>query len=127
MLKITATLTLGNDAELKQINGKNVINFSGAHSEKYNGETKTTWVDCAKWGDQIKVADYLKKGTKVYVEGFPEVRSYQAKDGTTKVIQSIRVSHIELLAWSEKNNEPKQEVKQEQQPISSHDENDLPF
>jgi single-stranded DNA-binding protein len=65
----------------------------------------------------------------VYVDGFPEVRSYQAKDGSTKLIQCIRVTHIELLTWSEKNNEVKEsnEVKEKNQPISSPYDDDLPF
>ena len=54
MLKLQLIGNLGQDAVVNNVGGKNVINFSVAHTEKYkNSEgtevSKTTWVSCAYW------------------------------------------------------------------------------
>jgi single-strand DNA-binding protein len=109
MLKALAIGHLGKDAVVNLVNGKNVINFSVAHSEKWKDAQgqpmeKTTWVDCSYWTDKTAVAPYLKKGTQVYVEGQPEVRTYQANDGTTKATLSVRVGSIQLLSSASNDN-----------------------
>jgi single-strand DNA-binding protein len=43
------------------------------------------------------VAPYLKKGTQVYAEGTPEVRTYPKNDGTTGVSLTLRVQSVQLL------------------------------
>ena len=78
---------LGKDCVVNTVNGKNVINFTVAHTEKYrdsqgNNQEKTTWVDCAYWTDRTAIAPYLQKGQQVFVEGTPEVRSFTRNDGT---------------------------------------------
>ena len=40
---------------------------------------------------------YLKKGTQVYAEGTPEVRTYPKNDGTTGVSLTLRVQTVQLL------------------------------
>jgi len=57
---------LGKDCVTNLVNGKNVINFNVAHTEKFRdakGEQKekTVWVDCAYWTDRTAIAPYLKK------------------------------------------------------------------
>jgi single-strand DNA-binding protein len=84
------------------VNGKNVINFNVAHTEKFrdaqgNQKDKTIWVECAYWTDRTGIAPYLKKGTQVYAEGSPEVRTYPKQDGTTGVSLTLRVQNVQLL------------------------------
>jgi len=93
---------LGKDCVVNTVNGKNVINFSVAHTEKFkdsqgNQQEKTTWVDCAYWTDRTTVAQYLTKGKQVYAEGTPEVRSYPRNDGTQGVSLTLRVREVQLL------------------------------
>ena len=102
MIKMQVIGRLGKDCVVNAVNGKNVINFTVAHSEKYkdsqgNNQEKTTWVDCAYWTDRTAVAPYLTKGTQVYVEGSPEVRSFQRQDGTGGASLSMRVREVQLL------------------------------
>ena len=102
MIKMQVIGRLGKDCVVNTVNGKNVINFTVAHSEKYrdsqgNNQEKTTWVDCAYWTDRTAVAPYLTKGTQVYVEGTPEVRSFQRQDGTAGASLSMRVREVQLL------------------------------
>lgn len=115
MIKLTAIGHLGKDATVNNVNGKNVINFSIAHTEKWkdaqgNQQEKTTWVDCSYWTDKTAVAPYLKKGTQVYIEGQPEVRTYQKQDGTTAATQSVRINQVQLLGGG--NNQQQQPVAQ---------------
>lgn len=102
MLKLLAIGHLGKDCITNTVNGKSVINFSVAHTEKFKDQQgvqkdKTTWVECAYWTDRTAVAPYLKKGTQVYVEGTPEVRTYPKNDGTTGTSLSLRVLTVQLL------------------------------
>ena len=102
MIKMQVIGRLGKDCVVNTVNGKNVINFTVAHSEKYrdsqgNNQEKTTWVDCAYWTDRTAVAPYLTKGTQVYVEGSPEVRSFTRQDGTAGASLSLRVREVQLL------------------------------
>lgn len=99
---------LGKDCEAREVNGKQVINFSVAHSEKYTSQgekmEKTTWVECAYWSDS-RVKDYLKKGTTVYAEGTPEVRVYDKKDGTQGHSLTMRVFSVQLVGGNASKSE----------------------
>jgi single-strand DNA-binding protein len=102
MIKMQVIGNLGKDCVVNTVNGKNVINFTVAHTEKYkdsqgNNQEKTTWVDCAYWTDRTAVAPYLQKGTQVFVEGAPEVRSFTRSDGTAGASLSLRVKEVQLL------------------------------
>src|SRR5687768_4143071 len=102
MIKMQVIGNLGKDCVVNTVNGKNVINFTVAHTEKYkdsqgNQQEKTTWVDCAYWTDRTAVAPYLVKGTQVFVEGTPEVRSFTRNDGTAGASLSMRVREVQLL------------------------------
>jgi single-strand DNA-binding protein len=102
MIKMQVIGNLGKDCVVNTVNGKNVINFTVAHTEKYrdsqgNNQEKTTWVDCAYWTDRTAVAPYLQKGTQVFVEGTPEVRSFTRNDGTAGASLSLRVREVQLL------------------------------
>ena len=102
MIKMQVIGNLGKDCLVNTVNGKNVINFTVAHTEKYrdsqgNNQEKTTWVDCAYWSDKTGIAPYLTKGKQVFVEGTPELRTYQKNDGTNGASLSLRVREVQLL------------------------------
>lgn len=128
MIKLTAIGNLGKDAVLNNVNGKNVINFNVAHTEKYkdaqgNQKDKTIWIDCSYWTERTAIAPYLKKGTQVYLEGQPEVRSYTAKDGTNGASLVLRVGLVQLLSKGSQSdgNAPQQAA------ASNEDFDSLPF
>jgi len=108
MIKMQVIGNLGKDCTVNTVNGKNVINFTVAHTEKYrdsqgNNQEKTTWVDCAYWTDKTAVAPYLQKGKQVFVEGTPEVRSFTRNDGTAGASLSLRVREVQLLGGKSDN------------------------
>ncbi|MBL7698381.1 MAG: single-stranded DNA-binding protein [Chitinophagaceae bacterium] len=101
MIKLQVIGNLGKDCITNTVNGKTVMNFNVAHTEKFRDnqgvqKDKTIWVECAYWSDRTGVAPYLRKGTQVYVEGTPEVRTYPKNDGTTGVSLTLRVQSVQL-------------------------------
>jgi single-strand DNA-binding protein len=102
MIKLQVIGNLGKDCIVNNVNGKNVINFSVAHTEKFkdaqgNQKDKTIWVECAYWTDRTAIAPYLKKGTQVYAEGQPDIRTYQTQDGKQGTSLTLRIQNVQLL------------------------------
>lgn len=102
MLKITFIGQLGADAEKKEAANGKFTTFRAAHNEVFkddagNEHSSTIWVDCTL-NDHPAVADYLKAGTSVYIEGYPSLRVYSSpKERCMKAGLTIRVQKIELL------------------------------
>jgi len=108
MIKLQVIGNLGKDCVVNKVSGKNVINFTVAHTEKYRdsqgvNQEKTTWVDCAYWTDKTGIAPYLTKGRQVFVEGSPEVRTFTRQDGSSGASLSLRVREVQLLGGKGEN------------------------
>ena len=102
MIKMQVIGNLGKDCQVNTVNGANVINFTVAHTEKFkdkqgNMQDKTIWVDCNYWTDKTGIAPYLLKGTQVYAEGSPDIRTYPKNDGTQGASLTLRVREVQLL------------------------------
>lgn len=146
MLKVEIIGNIGNDAVVKDFNGKKYIAFNVAHSEKYkdaqgNTVEKTTWVSVLKPGES-NVVQYLKKGTGVYVCGDLSVKAYTDSQHQTQVGVNCLAREVQLLSGKrDQNQQPQQGTEQggatattqtpSQQPAepatSEEDKNDLPF
>lgn len=74
-MKLQVIGNLGADATVQNHNGNQFVSFRVAHTEqwtnKQTGEVNkaTTWVSCIMNGNGGGLTQYLKKGTKVYVDG----------------------------------------------------------
>lgn len=102
--KVILIGNLGRDPEVRRMNsGDSVVNFSVATTEswrdKASGERKerTEWHNVVVFNENLgKIAEqYLKKGSKVYIEGQLQTREYTDKDGnqrksTEVVLQRFR-------------------------------------
>lgn len=109
MIKLQIIGNLGKDCIVKEVNGKNVINFSVAHTERFkdgqgNQKERTTWVECAYWTDKTTVAQYLTKGKMVYAEGSPEADAYTKTDGQVAGTLRMRVQSLQLLGGNTDHN-----------------------
>jgi single-strand DNA-binding protein len=109
MIKLQVIGNLGRDAVINTVNGKTVINFTVAHSEKYkdqqgNMQERTTWVDCAYW-TEANVGQYLMKGKTVFVEGTPHVEVYTTKDGKQGASLRLRVREMQFVGGSNRDNQ----------------------
>ena len=72
LLVLTGNLT--KDAEIKYVGEKAVLNFSIAVNEGFGDRATTMFVNCVLWGNE-KIAEYLKKGTKVALKGKLQITS----------------------------------------------------
>ena len=124
---------MGKDALTNQVNGKTVINFSVAHTEKFkdgtgNQKERTIWVEAAYWTDKTGVVPYLKKGAQVYIEGTPDIRTYTSQAGVNGASITCRVNSIQLLGGGERQGQQPQAPAQAQQQSQAYQEpDDLPF
>ncbi len=91
--KVILVGNLGRDPEIKQLpSGASIANLSVATSEnwrdKASGERKekTEWHRVVVFNEGlVRICEqYLKKGSKVYLEGQLETRKWQDKDGNDK-------------------------------------------
>ena len=96
--KVILVGNLGRDPEIRRLNsGDPVANLSVATSEswkdKQSGERKerTEWHRVAILNENLaKIAEqYLKKGSKVYIEGQLETRKWQDQSGAEKYTTEI--------------------------------------
>ena len=145
MQKIQIIGNLGRDAETRQVGADTVISFSVAVTESWNDKNqqrqeRTTWYECDFWktnGQSSRVADYLKQGTKVYVEGKPEVRAYINNRNEPVGQLKIRVQAVELLGDSKNqvpaagaapgNDSNPAPIGRSSTPAPDSNDNDLPF
>ena len=96
--KVILVGNVGKDPEIRTFgNGGKVANFSVATSEtwkdKQSGERKekTEWHNVAIFNDGLVgiVERYVKKGSKVYIEGKLQTRKWQDKDGNDKYTTEV--------------------------------------
>lgn len=101
MQEIQLIGNLGRDAEVKESNGNKFATFSiGCTTRRKNGEEVkevTSWYDCTT--DNMRIVDFLRKGTKVFVRGSIKLDQYHS-DTLNKWIPIIRVyvQSLELLS-----------------------------
>jgi len=98
MNKFIAIGRLGKDPEVRTTTGgKAVANFSLATDSGY-GEKKTTqWHRVVAWEKTAELAQkYLKKGSKIYLEGEVQYGKYE-KDGVTHYTTDIVARNIQFL------------------------------
>ncbi len=105
MLVIETCGFLGNDAEIKEFNGKRYISFNVAASDRHkdaNGTvvSRTTWVSCLKLGDGA-LATYLKKGTQVFIRGDLSTKIFTNANGAQVGI-NCHVRELQLLSGGNK-------------------------
>jgi len=124
---------IGKDCVVNTVNGKSVCNFSVAQTEKYKDaqgtqHEKTRWFDCALWRDNTSIAQYLKKGTKVLLEGQIDVKQFQRQDGTQGVGMTLRVSNLTLLGGNKEGQQQSVDpINNAEVAVSGGDDSGLPF
>jgi single-strand DNA-binding protein len=98
MRKLILAGFLGNDATVNDLPSGNmqVINFSIATTDKFKEETRTTWVRCSRFTNNVSISPYLKKGTYVIVQGRAEVETYQDQNQQTHAVLKCIVDEIEF-------------------------------
>jgi single-strand DNA-binding protein len=90
---------LGRDAETRFTpSGDAITNFSVAVKAGYGKNEVTTWVNCTMFGDRGEnVAQYIKKGNQIAVNGEWLLRDWVNKEGVKQSSLECRVNNVTLL------------------------------
>ena len=112
--KVIIVGNLGNDPEIRTMpNGEAVANISVATSEswtdKNSGEkkTQTEWHRIVIYRKLAEIAaQYLHKGSQVYVEGRLKTRKWQDSNGQDRYTTEIQGDNLQMLGG--RQDEPKQ-------------------
>lgn len=103
--KVIIVGNLGNDPDTRYMpSGSAVTNLSVATNEswkdKATGEQKdrTEWHKVAMFGRLAEIAaEYLRKGSQVYIEGKLRTRKWQDKDGQDRYTTEIVADEMQML------------------------------
>jgi single-strand DNA-binding protein len=97
--KVILVGNLGADPEMKHTTaGKAVCELRIATSFGSGDAQKTEWHRVTCWEKTAENAGkFLKKGSKVYVEGRLQTRTYEDKEGVTKYVTEIVANELKFL------------------------------
>ena len=102
--KVLLIGNLGSDPETRFTpSGAQVANFSLATSESWNDkdgqrQERTEWHRIVLWRRLAEIAgQYLKKGSKVYIEGKLQTRSWEDQQGHKRQTTEIVASTMKML------------------------------
>lgn len=103
--KVILIGNLGQDPEVKYMpNGNAVANITVATSESWKDKNTGEQVDKTEWHRVVFfqrlaeiVGEYLKKGSKVYVEGKLQTRKWQDKNGADHWTTEVIASEMQML------------------------------
>ncbi len=103
--KVILIGNLGQDPEVKYMpNGNAVANVTIATSESWKDKNTGEQVDKTEWHRIVFfrrlaeiVGEYLKKGSKVYIEGKLQTRKWQDKNGKDNWTTEIIANEMQML------------------------------
>ena len=103
--KVIIVGNLGQDPETRYMpSGSAVTNFTVATNEswkdKQTGEQKerTEWHRVVMFDRLAEIAaEYLRKGSQVYIEGKLQTRKWQGQDGQDRYTTEIRANEMQML------------------------------
>lgn len=126
---------LGNDPETRYMpNGNAVTNISIATSESWkddNSQTqeRTEWHKVVFFNRLAEIAgEYLRKGSKVYIQGYIRTRKWQDQNGNDRYTTEIIANDLQMLDSqpSDRTNDY-QQMPEAQHAPSNFKDDDIPF
>ncbi len=144
--KVTLIGHLGQDPEIRSTkDGREIASFSIATTESWNDKSygerksKTEWHKCVVFSQGLVgiIKNYVKKGSKLYIEGQLQTRKWTDKDGIEKyttevVLQNYNSNLLMLDSKGSQSQQPAQESKpqmsqQDSNAIDDFGNEDIPF
>ena len=103
--KVILVGTLGANPESRTFpNGGSVCQFSIATSEKWQNKQTGEWIEQTEWHRIVAnnrlgeiAQQYLKKGSKVYIEGSLRTRKWNDQNGQERYSTEIRADNLQML------------------------------
>jgi single-strand DNA-binding protein len=104
---------LGRDPEMRYTpNGRPVTEFSVAVNQSTKNQQtgewieETDWFRITVWGDRAeRVAEQLRKGNRVFVEGRFRTREYETRDGQKRISLEITADNVVSLESRQRDEE----------------------
>jgi single-strand DNA-binding protein len=129
---------VGKDPEVKSsVSGVMIANFSIATSDRFQ-DKDGNWQDRAEWHNCVAfkrnaeiIRDYVRKGSKLYVEGKIQTRTWE-KDGQKHYKVEIIVNDLSLLSGRDEGNQVSSSAVREPARVDAGatleiDDSDIPF
>lgn len=112
--KVIIVGNLGRDPEARTFpNGGQVCNVRVATTDRWKDKQSGEMREATEWhavvfNDRLAeiAAQYLRKGSQVYVEGQLRTRKYTDKDGNERYSTEIRADQMQMLGGKESGNAP---------------------
>ena len=127
--KVILIGNLGKDPETRAMNNGSACNFTVATSESWKDkqtgqqQERTEWHRIAVFGKLAEICgQYLKKGSKVYIEGSLRTRKWQNKEGQDQYTTEIVANEMQML--DSRNAEQPAGQAYQADPV---DDSDIPF
>jgi single-strand DNA-binding protein len=103
--KVILVGTLGANPESRTFpNGGSVCQFSIATSEKWQNKQTGDWIEQTEWHRIVAnnrlgeiAQQYLKKGSKVYIEGSLRTRKWNDQNGQERYSTEVRADQLQML------------------------------
>ena len=136
--QVTMTGRLGKDPEIRRTNsGDTVANFTLAVGETWKDKSgdrkeKTEWVNVTVWGGLAGIVEnYLKKGSKVLIQGKFQTRKWQNKDGkdqyTTEVVLQGFSAFLQMLDGKPSEQREERPASRQEQSYAPPESDGIPF
>ena len=128
--KVIVLGRVGRDPDVRTTpNGIKVANFSLATSKKVKGEDQTQWHRVTMYDKLADIAaQYLRKGSLVYVEGELKYGKFTNKDGVEQNTTDIVGHQMQMVGGRpSQGEEPQRHPKEEPQKSFPEDDSDIPF
>lgn len=103
--KVILVGTLGANPESRTFpNGGSVCQFSIATYEKWQNKQTGDWIEQTEWHRIVAnnrlgeiAQQYLKKGSKVYIEGSLRTRKWNDQNGQERYSTEVRADNLQML------------------------------
>ena len=126
--KVILVGNLGQDPEVKYMpSGNAVTNITVATSESWKDKTtgqaqeRTEWHRVVFFNRLAEIAgEYLRKGSKVYVEGSLRTRKWQDQSGQDRYTTEIVSSEMQMLDGRNENGSTPRQQTPSSNPVPSH-------
>ena len=131
--KVILIGNLGKDPELRYTSsGVAVASFTLATNESWkdpegNVQERTQWHNIVAWRKLAEICgEYLKKGSKIYLEGKLQYRNYDDKNGVKRYITEIVIDEMLMLDNKPGTQTPAEGAPQREE-TAQEPGSDLPF
>ena len=132
MNNIVIVGNLVNDPAQREVNGSKVTEFRVAAKRRFkkDGQTVTDFYKVTAWRQLADICfQYLKKGRKVSVVGELQARTYEDREGVTRMSLDVAADNVEFMSGSsdktEETEQPKAAYKEED--FKDIQTDDIPF